>query len=89
MAPSSTEAPTTGGLVDMSMNLPPQFYHLPDVHRMGLAAHLGLAVYGVVKDEEGIVPSKFAKVCRDVDPKLLCCTPTLQNPPTFRCSRLW
>lgn len=53
------------------------------------AAHLGLAVYGVVMDEEGIVPSEFAKVCRDVGPKLLCCTPTLQNPPAFRWSRLW
>ena len=46
------------------------------------AAHLGLAVIGLPMDEQGLVPSELARVCRDVGPKAVCCTPTLQNPTT-------
>ena len=46
------------------------------------AAHLGLAVAGLEMDAEGIVPDAFARVCREQGPRLLCCTPTLQNPTT-------
>jgi DNA-binding transcriptional MocR family regulator len=46
------------------------------------AAHLGLEVVGLETDEEGVVPAALAAACRDVGPKLLCCTPTLHNPTT-------
>lgn len=46
------------------------------------AAHLGLAVIGLEMDEEGIIPTSLAAACRDIGPKALCCTPTLQNPTT-------
>jgi DNA-binding transcriptional MocR family regulator len=46
------------------------------------AAQLGLAVAGVEMDREGILPDALARVAREVGPKALCCTPTLQNPTT-------
>jgi DNA-binding transcriptional MocR family regulator len=46
------------------------------------AAQLGVEVIGLEMDAEGVVPSALAKVCRDLGPKALCCTPTLQNPTT-------
>ncbi|MBS0334886.1 MAG: PLP-dependent aminotransferase family protein, partial [Proteobacteria bacterium] len=46
------------------------------------AAHLGVEVVGLEMDREGIVPGALAAACREVGPKALCCTPTLQNPTT-------
>ncbi len=46
------------------------------------AAHLGLGVIGIEMDAEGILPAAFTRACRDIGPKALCCTPTLQNPTT-------
>ncbi len=46
------------------------------------AAHLGLAVVGLEMDAEGVLPEAFARVCREIGPRALCCTPTLQNPTT-------
>jgi DNA-binding transcriptional MocR family regulator len=46
------------------------------------AAHLGLRLVGLEMDREGILPSAFARACREIGPKALCCTPTLQNPTT-------
>jgi aspartate/methionine/tyrosine aminotransferase len=46
------------------------------------AAHLGLTVIGLEMDDEGIVPAALAAACRDIGPKAVCCTPTLQNPTT-------
>jgi DNA-binding transcriptional MocR family regulator len=47
-----------------------------------VAAQLGLDVVGLAMDDEGVLPSALARVCREVGPKVLCCTPTLQNPTT-------
>jgi DNA-binding transcriptional MocR family regulator len=33
-------------------------------------------------DDEGLIPEAFEETCQRVAPKLLCCTPTLQNPTT-------
>jgi len=46
------------------------------------AAHLGLRLVGLQMDGEGILPSAFARACREIGPRALCCTPTLQNPTT-------
>lgn len=45
-----------------------------------LANALGLRVVGVDMDKEGIVPTALEAVCRECGPKVLFCTPTLQNP---------
>lgn len=46
------------------------------------ASHLGLGLVDVAMDEEGETPESFERVCREVGPKALYCTPTLQNPTT-------
>ncbi|HEY1927264.1 MAG TPA: PLP-dependent aminotransferase family protein [Caulobacteraceae bacterium] len=46
------------------------------------AGHLGLGLIDVAMDAEGPTPDSFERVCRDVGPKALYCTPTLQNPTT-------
>lgn len=46
------------------------------------AAHLGLNLVGLEVDEEGILPGALSRACREVGPRVLCCTPTLQNPTT-------
>ena len=52
----------------------------PGVRAAG--AHLGLQLIGLEMDAEGIVSAAFARACREIGPKALCCTPTLQNPTT-------
>ncbi|HEY8610254.1 MAG TPA: PLP-dependent aminotransferase family protein [Roseomonas sp.] len=47
-----------------------------------LAAQLGLVVAGVVMDAEGMVPEELERACRAHAPKLICCTPAIQNPTT-------
>jgi DNA-binding transcriptional MocR family regulator len=46
------------------------------------AAHLGLELVGLATDDEGVLPASLAEACREIGPKALCCTPTLQNPTT-------
>ena len=52
----------------------------PGVRAAG--AHLGLRLVGLEMDGEGLLPDAFARACREIGPKALCCTPTLQNPTT-------
>jgi DNA-binding transcriptional MocR family regulator len=44
--------------------------------------HFGIPLVGLEMDGEGIVPSALADTCRQVRPKILYCTPTIQNPTT-------
>ncbi len=43
---------------------------------------LKVETQGLVLDKEGIVPSALEAACQRYQPKLLYCTPTLQNPTT-------
>jgi len=47
-----------------------------------LSALLRLNPIGVPLDDDGLIPEAFEDICRQFAPKLLCCTPTLQNPTT-------
>ncbi|MDX8457214.1 MULTISPECIES: PLP-dependent aminotransferase family protein [Mesorhizobium] len=47
-----------------------------------IALSLGLIVIGVEMDAEGVEPAALEAVCRRASPKLLYCTPTVQNPTT-------
>ena len=47
-----------------------------------LSAFLRLNLHGVPMDDEGLIPEAFEETCQRTAPKLLCCTPTLQNPTT-------
>jgi DNA-binding transcriptional MocR family regulator len=55
------------------------------------AAFLGVSLVGLTMDVEGIIPAGFEQACREVGPKALYCTPTLQNPTTATLSlaRRW
>lgn len=44
--------------------------------------HFGLALVGAATDDEGIIPSALAEICQRNRPKILYCTPTIQNPTT-------
>jgi len=44
--------------------------------------HFGMPLVGVAADGEGIMPSALAETCKRVRPKILYCTPTIQNPTT-------
>jgi DNA-binding transcriptional MocR family regulator len=44
--------------------------------------HFGMPLVGVAMDEEGIIPSALAETCEQVRPRVLYCTPTIQNPTT-------
>ena len=48
----------------------------------GLAAQLGIRLYGLAADDEGIDPEAFAVLCAAEPPKALYCNPTLLNPTT-------
>lgn len=48
----------------------------------GLAAQLGIRLYGLAADDEGIDPEAFAALCAAEPPKALYCNPTLLNPTT-------
>jgi DNA-binding transcriptional MocR family regulator len=47
-----------------------------------IADLLGLRLVGLAVDEEGLLPAAFRAACRKLRPRLLYCTPTLQNPTT-------
>ncbi|MFC7737488.1 PLP-dependent aminotransferase family protein [Roseomonas sp. GCM10028921] len=47
-----------------------------------LAAQLGLVLAGVDMDDEGMLPEALDRACREHAPRLICCTPTIQNPTT-------
>ncbi|MBM3539733.1 MAG: PLP-dependent aminotransferase family protein, partial [Alphaproteobacteria bacterium] len=47
-----------------------------------IATLLGLRLHGVAMDEYGLLPEALEAACRQVSPKALYCTPTLQNPTT-------
>ncbi|WP_167514749.1 PLP-dependent aminotransferase family protein [Mesorhizobium intechi] len=47
-----------------------------------IAVSLGLIVVGVEMDEEGVNPAALDVIGRAIRPKLLYCTPTVQNPTT-------
>mgnify|MGYP003365206927 CR=1 FL=1 len=46
------------------------------------AAQFGLIIKGVEGDAEGMMPDAMDDVCRRYAPKLIYCTPTVQNPST-------
>lgn len=46
------------------------------------AAQFGLIIKGVEGDAEGMLPDALDDVCRRYAPKLIYCTPTVQNPST-------
>jgi DNA-binding transcriptional MocR family regulator len=45
-----------------------------------LAAHLGLVLAAVETDEEGFVPGALDRMCQTRAPRVIYCTPTMQNP---------
>jgi DNA-binding transcriptional MocR family regulator len=47
-----------------------------------LAAQFGLVLAGVEMDAEGMVPEALHDVCGRIHPKLIYCTPSIQNPTT-------
>src|SRR5205085_12234250 len=47
----------------------------------------GRPLVGVAMDEEGIIPSALVATCEKLRPRLLYCTPTIQNPTTASMSR--
>jgi DNA-binding transcriptional MocR family regulator len=46
------------------------------------AAQLGIRLAGVAMDHEGILPEDLDRVCHESRPRLIVCTPTIQNPTT-------
>ena len=53
---------------------------LTDHGTIGVASLLGLRLGGLELDPEGILPEAFEKACEGGDVKVLCITPTLNNP---------
>lgn len=49
--------------------------------------HFGVSLVGIETDSEGIIPSALAETCQRIRPKILYCTPTIQNPTTATMSR--
>lgn len=49
---------------------------------MAITHQLHLRPQPVAMDDEGIIPSAFEDACKQFAPKVLYCTPTLQNPTT-------
>lgn len=50
--------------------------------------HFGRSLIGVPMDEEGIIPAALADVCQRLRPRILYCTPTIQNPTTATMSAI-
>jgi DNA-binding transcriptional MocR family regulator len=48
----------------------------------GLAAQLGITLAGVATDSEGFLPEELERACHEMQPRLIYCTPTIQNPTT-------
>ena len=51
-----------------------------------LAAHLGLVLAAVETDDEGYVPASLDRLCQARAPRVIYCTPTMQNPTTMTMS---
>jgi len=49
--------------------------------------HFGRTLTGVATDGEGMIPVALAEACERLRPKLLYCTPTIQNPTTATMSQ--
>lgn len=47
-----------------------------------IAAQLGITLVGVAMDAEGMLPEDLDRVCHESRPRLIVCTPTIQNPTT-------
>ncbi len=47
-----------------------------------MAAQLGITLAGVATDGEGFLPEELDRACHDLKPRLIYCTPTIQNPTT-------
>ncbi len=47
-----------------------------------LAAQLGIVLAGVATDAEGFVPEELERACHALQPRVIYCTPTMQNPTT-------
>ena len=47
-----------------------------------MAAQLGVTLAGVATDGEGFLPEELDRACHDLKPRLIYCTPTIQNPTT-------
>jgi DNA-binding transcriptional MocR family regulator len=47
-----------------------------------LAAQLGLVVSGVAMDSEGMLPDALDRACSVARPRMIYCTPNIQNPTT-------
>ena len=47
-----------------------------------MAAQLGITLAGVPTDREGFLPEELDRACYDLKPRLIYCTPTIQNPTT-------
>lgn len=47
---------------------------------MAVTHQLGLRPQPVAMDEEGVIPSAFEDACKQFSPRVLYCTPSLQNP---------
>lgn len=47
-----------------------------------VSRHFGMSLAGVAMDDEGIIPAALVDVCERLHPKILFCTPTIQNPTT-------
>ena len=47
------------------------------------AEQLGLRLRGIAMDSDGLIPDELERACREDEPKLLYCVPTLHNPTTI------
>lgn len=47
-----------------------------------IARSFGMKLHGLEMDAEGIIPETLEAVCREHTPRVLFCSPTLQNPTT-------
>ena len=47
-----------------------------------MAAQLGVTLAGIATDGEGFLPEELDRACHDLKPRLIYCTPTIQNPTT-------
>ncbi|MCG2837037.1 PLP-dependent aminotransferase family protein [Photobacterium sp. WH77] len=54
---------------------------------LGLARQMQLNVKAVEMDQQGLIPESLDTACRLYQPRMLYCTPTLQNPTTAVMSR--
>lgn len=51
-----------------------------------IAAQLGISLFGLPMDDEGISAQAFQEACRNLEPRALYLNPTIQNPTTITTS---